>query len=605
MTARPSIVRTFIVAAIVLLVVLGGNAAQAAGTGKISGKVVDAASGQPVSGATITAEGPANATTLTAANGTFTLKNLMPGSYILITSLQGYETAQSGQVSVAAGMEQNVTLTISRQSATATTLLGANVTLPPPIFTYAGDLRAFYFGRTNGDTCLTCKNNKGSPNATAFDSGGTLHGQINVPYSPWVVGATYFAGYPWGANAPGPLNSIGYNPEVDNTLPGYTTSLWGELYAQYKTAGMFGQTGKEELTQVESPWAHTSDSRIDPASFQGTLLNGNIGSNLNIGGMYMVRFRSRITSAFNANTLLTSCNTAFNTGKGPVEGVSGTFTVPGDSCNKLAKSQGFLQFDAMYKFGDSGLVANLYQYEIYDITTMTWANAQWNFDKKSIFNPYVGGQFLAENNAGTHLVGTVHDYTYGGIFGATIYHNLNFTAGYNGSPATTYIVSSSSCGTSSSPKAASPGVIFGGVENSRIKTVPAGDVVCYGGGIASPYTDGYATDTLYSTSITQGLADTHLPGTGVKAALTWQTNNHQLRVIASQAWYNYGLSGYSGTTSNGDARAEFNFDVQYFFNKVRPGPYKGLSIRQRYADRTQPFAPYDFKYSRTQLEYTF
>ena len=572
--------------------------------GKISGKVVDASTGAGLAGVSITATGPMHAQTISSETGTFSFSKLLPGTYILITDSTGYGTAQTNGIPVGDGMEQNVTITLTKQSDTAAVSMGSNLTIPPPWFTYNGDIRAYYFGRTNGNSCLTC-GTKGSPDAVAFNSGGTLHGQINIPHSPWVVGATYFGSYPWGANWPGPLNNIGYNPLVDNTLPGYSTSLWGELYLQYKTAGMFGQTGREELTNQMSPWAHTSDSRIEPASFQGTILDGNINPNWQVGGMYMVRFRSRITSAFNANTLLTSCNTAFNTGKGPVEGVSGTFTVPGDPCNKLQHNQGFLEFWTSYKQPGTGISANAYWYEMYDIATMAWINAQWNFAQHSPFNPYVGGQFLAENNTGKALVGTVHNYTAGGIFGATIYRNLNFIAAYNGSPSTSYVVNAKLCGSASSPKGAAPGVIFGGVTDSTVKGLPPGDVVCYGGGLASPYTDSYATDTLYTTQITQGLADTHLPGTGVKAGLTWQSDNHRLRAILSQAWYNYSLPGSSGGNGNGDARAEFNFDVQYFFNPVRSGPYKGLSIRQRYADRTQTFNPFEFKYSRTQLEYTF
>ncbi len=90
----------------------------------------------------------------------------------------------------------------------------------------------------------------------------------------------------------------------------------------------------------------------------------------------MARFRSRVTSAFNSNTLLTSCNTANPTGKGPVEGVKGTFTVPGDFCFKQEDHQRFLDGRRGYIFGNSGLVANAYQYQVYDITGMTWLTAQ-------------------------------------------------------------------------------------------------------------------------------------------------------------------------------------------------------------------------------------
>lgn len=238
---------------------------------------------------------------------------------------------------------------------------------------------------------------------------------------------------------------------------------------------------------------------------------------------------------------------------------------------------------------------------------MTWLSAQYNFMKASKFNPYIAGQFLAENNTGASLIGTVHSDASGTQLGATIYHSLNFTVGYDGTPHAAYVVRSKYCkGTASEPTSASPFVIFGGVSDTSNKSLPSGYVTCYGGGIASPYTDNQATDPLFTTSLTQGMADVHKPGTSAKAAFTWQTNDRRLRVGLSDAWYYYVLPGNVTGVGNADARSEFDFDIWYFFNRVKPkGPYKGLSIRQRYGDRTQTYSPYDFKYSRTQLEYTF
>jgi hypothetical protein len=472
-----------------------------------------------------------------------------------------------------------------------------------PLFTYTGDLRAFYFGRTNGNTCFTCKV-VGAPDATAFETAALLHGQLNVPDTPFSLAGTYFGAYAFGANAPGPLNNVGYNPEVDNTLPGYSLSLWGEYYAQYKTPGLLVQSGREV---INTPWANPGDSRLAPEAFQGTLVTANLTPELTLGAMYMARYRSRVISAFNANTLLTSCNTATSTGKGPIEGVSGVFTVPGDPCNHVQTTAGFTNYSAAYTIGKTGFSVTANQYQVIDIENMTWLTAQYAFDRSSMLKPYFAGQYLAESQMGSALIGMVHTHIAGGQFGATVYRNLNLTIGYDGMSPTANIVSSKICkGTASSPVSAKPNVIFGGVADTTDKNVPAGDVLCYSGGIASPYTDSLATDPLYSTSLTQGMADVHKPGNGIKAALAWQGLNSRLHVITSEAWYDYTLPGANGAVQNADYRAEFDFDVQYFFNPVIPGrPYKGLSIRQRYGDRTQTFTPYDFKYSRTQLEYTF
>jgi hypothetical protein len=235
---------------------------------------------------------------------------------------------------------------------------------------------------------------------------------------------------------------------------------------------------------------------------------------------------------------------------------------------------------------------------------MTWLTAQYNFDKKSTSNPYFAGHFLAENNLGRSVIGTIHNYTSGGLFGASVNHNLSFTLGFDYSPYTSYVVPSKACaGTASSPTAPAPGVIFGGVADTTVK-VPKGFVSCYGGGLASPYTFGYTSDPLYTTSLTQGMSEVTKPGTTLKTTFFWQSNDRRLKLLVSGAFYDYSLPGISGSFKNADARTEFDADATYYFSPVHPtGIYRGFSLRQRYGDRIQPFAPFEFKSSRTQLEY--
>jgi hypothetical protein len=72
-----------------------------------------------------------------------------------------------------------------------------------------------------------------------------------------------------------------------------------------------------------------------------------------------------------------------------------------------------------------------------------------------------------------------------------------------------------------------------------------------------------------------------------------------LIAIASEAAYNYDTAFARNRTY------EFDADVTYNFNAVRAGAYRGLSLRERFADRTQPTLPYNFKYLRHQLQYSF
>jgi hypothetical protein len=321
--------------------------------------------------------------------------------------------------------------------------------------------------------------------------------------------------------------------------------------------------------------------------------------------MYITRFKSRITSAFNANTLLTSCNTAYPTGKGPIQGVSGTFTVEGDQCNTIQKSAGFWMFDEGYQNG--GLVANAYHYHVFDLVNLTYADVKFNYDRTSVSDPFVAGQFWWDNDTGSALVGTVHSRGIGLEYGQNLGRLVTLALSYNDQPATSYVVPSAQCpGTASSGTKPNPGTIFGGVQDTSATGLPAGYVRCYGGGTASPYTDNYESDPLYTSSIGEGITDSRKAGFAVKAAVTFSTPNHRLKALLSQARYNVSLSGTSGGATNTDIRTETNLDVQYFLNTVDPKqPYRGFSVRERLVDRIETFTPFNFKYIRTQFEFDF
>jgi hypothetical protein len=133
-------------------------------------------------------------------------------------------------------------------------------------------------------------------------------------------------------------------------------------------------------------------------------------------------------------------------------------------------------------------------------------------------------------------------------------------------------------------------------------------------GLASPYTDSYTTDPLFTTSLTQGMVDRRAPGSSEKVALTYTSTNKHLVTSVSQAWYDYGFTGFP------DQTAEANADAMYYFRPMAPGPYHGLLLRYRYGVRTDDHSsalnypgipgvyfgqsPY-FVYNRAQLEYDF
>ena len=501
------------------------------------------------------------------------------------------------------------TAVVSAQTSATPTPAAAPVAPAANPVKLSGNLRAFYFTRTNSAPCSVTLN-KNQCNAAAFNLGGKIHGDYQFAKTPWSLGASFFGAEPFNGNGTSP----GFNPRIDNSLPGNEIAVLGEGYLQYKNKYATGQIGREI---INTPWANASDSRMTPSSFQGAWLAGNVSPTLTLAGYYMTRFRARTTSGFYNDTLLTSCHqqnpvlyypggvTQVLAGVDPCVAPSNTYV------NRATRGFGMLQVTK--KFNPTW-VANAYYYNVADVVNIIHLDTKYNFIPKSSTNPYLAAQYIAESDTGRAQIGIVHAHMLGLQYGQSVGKNVDVAFSYNQSPQTLY--TTTNCG---GPTVASSTGVFGGTAGNAVAGAPAGTVYCYGGGIASPYTDSYATDPLFTTSISQGLADVHKPGSGLKAQFTFQTNNKRFKAIISGAQYYYGLpvafpGAPAGNLANAvDNRKELNVDVQYFLNAVDPKkPYHGFSIRQRYVDRFQYFgggatasSNGDFKYNRTQLEYTF
>jgi hypothetical protein len=119
-----------------------------------------------------------------------------------------------------------------------------------------------------------------------------------------------------------------------------------------------------------------------------------------------------------------------------------------------------------------------------------------------------------------------------------------------------------------------------------------------GGAIVSPYTVGYATDPLYTTSMIRGLVEMG-PGTGWKVKWTQNLLHKQFLLMAAFARYH---TYYKGNSN--DAYV----DLTYFPG----GMFKGFSIRDRVevangGIASSPLNPGNkpFVYNRVMLTYAF
>ena len=142
------------------------------------------------------------------------------------------------------------------------------------------------------------------------------------------------------------------------------------------------------------------------------------------------------------------------------------------------------------------------------------------------------------------------------------------------------------------------------------------------GGWASPYTDNYDSDPLFTTSVTQGMVDRRAGGSSEKVGLSYTTPNTSGSGSATDAWYNYG-----------NALAPENTNIWVARRTLSLQPYAGPrtvsrlvasrplhlanalehllrsrrdELRARLHDRLVVFRrPAIFKYNRLQLEYDF
>ena len=472
---------------------------------------------------------------------------------------------------------------------------------PPPL-TLGGFIRSYDFTRQNasGFSQTFKAMNQGSVNTAV-----SLRANYRFHDSPFSVGATYLyanpgacitptshLSTPCGKHAFVAQGSEPVNP--DDTLPGFVMSTLYEAYLQYKDPRATIRLGNQVIS---TPWANPSDSRLKPVAFQGLYVAYKFNARWSAEAAVMPRFEGRVNSDFDNATLLTS-HPADAPGA-----AANIFTPNGTSITTPGFGYAHLGFAA------GNLSANLHYYGFVDIANALWLDAKyaWSNPRK----PFVAIQVGSQSDSGRAVIGKIRSQVLGLQAGFTPLRNVDVTVSYDVAPQrsdTLTLPAGVTCGSNKQIKTGA-GITFpyflpaGGTTNCVANA--GGTTTVYYGGWASPYTDSYATDPLFTTSISQGMADRRSAGESLKFSATFQTGDKRLRLIASRAYYEYGaaIAGFSPTQ-------ETDLDGTWFFRRPGIGPYRGFSLRHRYAERSQANtqlyggAPL-FKYNRTQLEYDF
>ena len=481
-------------------------------------------------------------------------------------------------------------------AASAQALPAPRATATPNPFAYTGYVRSYYFTRQNASGGVHLANQ------AAWNTALNLHAAYDLSRSGVSLGATYLYANPLGRcttavshlSPPcGRLTPPALNP--DDTLPAFELSTLYEAYVQYHSSRAFARLGDQV---IDTPFANGSDSRLKPAAFQGGYLSYRLSAHWTGAAAYVTRFESRAASAFESSTLLTSH-------PADAPGVPGNTYAPGGG--PIATS-GFGY--ARLGYAGAGLTANLHYYALAGIANLVWFDGRYAW-KRAPGKPFLAVQIGDERSTGRAVLGKIAATAYGVQAGLSPARGVTLTFGYDDVPAksdTIALPAGVSCG-ANAQISVKPGTSFayflpaGGTPNCA--NDGNGTATVYYGGIASPYTDSYATDPLFTTSMTQGMVDRRSPGRGVKVALAFSPPGGRFKGSISQAYYTYGETALGTSPTR-----ETDVDAMYYFNRVGTGRYRGLLLHERYGEREQSNTllygglPL-FKYSRTQVEYDF
>ncbi|MDQ6780797.1 MAG: hypothetical protein M3Z37_06560 [Candidatus Eremiobacteraeota bacterium] len=225
----------------------------------------------------------------------------------------------------------------------------------------SGNLRSYYFTR----------HFQQGVNQTAFALGGNLHADA-------VLAKTFSAGATYGLVTP--LGTAYSDPAtVDATLPGTSLSVLEEAYLRYHGGSVAATIGRQK---VSTPWAHPSDSRILPNTFQGLSASVKVSQWMTASALRMVRYKSRTSNTFEANDLLSNKPTA-----------------------------GFLAIGDVYNH--AGTSAQAWFYDFYGTAGMTYVDATQRFAPGRTWAPYVGLQYVSEIGDTRRLPANVRAQGYG------------------------------------------------------------------------------------------------------------------------------------------------------------------------------------------------
>jgi len=378
--------------------------------------------------------------------------------------------------------------------------------------------------------------NPTQPNQNSFSLGGRLN-LITAPLYGFKGGFSFY-----GAESLD-LNSTIFS-HTDPTLPGRSVNVLGQSYLGYEH-DIWMIRGGNQL--INTPWLNQADTRMIPATYQGfytTLAIPN--QNLKITAFNIDRFKGRTSKHFNRSNLYTPGNYGGTSIPQMAHvAVNGAFA-GGINYAKLIENHHNVQTQAWY-------------YKFHDFGNLLYFDGLYQYRTLSKINPFIGAQAGREWGDGKNYLqsfgyGSTNSTVYG-FFTGLRFPESQISLAYN--------------------------------------RIPNHHGAYQNGDLVSPYTSGYVSDPLYTSSMMGGLIEKS-SGYAFRLRGLSLFLDKKLKLQATVAKY-----FTEPTTQNTN---EVDVEAQYSFQQ---GWLKGLIITQRFGLLNgNPSFGRSF-YSRLMLQYNF
>ncbi|MDH4943512.1 OprD family outer membrane porin [Sulfurimonas sp. C5] len=316
--------------------------------------------------------------------------------------------------------------------------------------------------------------------------------------------------------------------KVDPSLLGpdnKSISYIGEAYVQYKYENTVFKGGRQKL---DTPLAGSDDARMLPNLFEAYLLINKDLPDTTIVAGHVTRFAQGTFGRVYTNGIL-----PITSGYSAVDAHSnvGKFVNMGTYALGEGKDTKGVSVASVTYTGVPNLKVQLWDYYAHDILNAVYGELNYSMPSNSV-SPYVGAQFIKEDEVGDKLAGTVN-----GLYGAAKVGvkvaNFNVYAAYSQTS-----------------------------KNSANDASTANAIITPWGGMPA-YTQGMVTRHMF------------LAGTkAAKAAVSYDWKDFGAKLTSAVYYANFDMAANNGYTE-GDA-SEVGFDVIYY-----PSMIKNLQVRFR------------------------